>query len=261
MRLFAPDPRVVASAQLAPHRSCMWHMTHLGPCGPVYGHPYVPEAGPRELLSPHPRQVLPAACAWTGPGPRVHPTLPGPVHRWPHLPVASAPGTPAVPGPSPGGRAGSLHLGVQVWVRSRGPSPEHLSSDLGFERPSTRPRASRIRVLRPEPTCCPAVSEAASPQACPGAPQPSPLCSCPTTRTPALQPAGPTSQPPRGSSRQARHILPRDRGASPLVPAKPAPTAPAGPLCLRSSSPGWECPWLTCSPVPPSRLGVPPTPG
>ena len=265
MGLSAPESRAVASAQLAPHWSGTWHTTHLGPCGPGYGHPYVPEAEPRELLTPHqgfsPQPVCGPVLAHVSIPRSPGQSTDGHTYQRPLLPAAQ------VPHPSPGGRAGSRHLGVQARVSSRGPRPEHLALTLAprvSETPSMRLSASRLQLLRPEPTwCLPSPRprarrpdlELPSPHRCAPTPSPGP---------PALQPTGPSSQPAHESSRQARHILPRNQGHLTSRPCKAGSHSPCwSPVPERGVLPHrWACPWLSRSPVPPHRgWGFPPAPG
>ena len=126
-----PCSRVPGSGICPACSPLVWHMAH-DPSRPLWSRlrtPLCPRGRATGAAHPPPR-VLPTACVWTGPGPRVHPTLPGPVHRWPHLPAASAPGSPGTPSltwregrQSPSGSPGA---GEQPWTKARTPG-----SDLG----------------------------------------------------------------------------------------------------------------------------------
>lgn len=115
----------------------------------------------------------------------------------------------------------------------------------------------RAALLSPRPDL-----ELPSPHGCAPTPSPGPLL------------FSPRAPPPRQPANRPDKLVtssPGTRGTSPLIPAKPALTAPAGCLCLSagSSSPGWECcgyhahlcPHRGWGSLPHQGDGVPGTPG
>lgn len=103
------------------------HVAH-DPSRPLWSSlwtPLCPRGRAPGTAQPPPPAGSPRSLCLDGPGPRVHPTLPGPVHRWPHLPAASA-RHPSCPRSLTwrGGRQsppGCPGVGAQPWTKPRTP--------------------------------------------------------------------------------------------------------------------------------------------